>query len=589
MDQLADNEIRIIELLPGEEGAPIRCEARVELESGEMEYEALSYVWGNHLNQATIEVSGRSLQITKTLHTALSRLRLSDEPRSLWIDQLCINQDDLKEKAAQVQKMRSIYSNCTRCLIWLGEVDAALEMPDAVNAVSFLECLASTVGPSTDDYKQARSRLESMPTFLSAMQALRSISVQDCPWWHRVWTVQESILPSDKAFIWGPLQITWDTLVNASEAWVSGACDDWLDGEYWDVAIEAGGLGHFLAKIIWIRIAEGDNHDLFQSMIRWRSRKATDPLDNIYALTGLHTPGEFPRIEKCDYSLSVVRLYSEFTVDLINKFGLIVLGFDPRLEPEIATPGVPRWALDMKSWPNHTIFHWYIYWGYGYYHANDGLTTVPVEHNTEDNTLGLSGSLVDTVKLIGDGYYFTEEEGGQPPVSLLKSWLELYIRDLESSTRDTSSTYPPSISPSTTATAIRAFSKLVIGESIQNPPEWQFEREATDEDVDNVTKFIETGSEEFRDSSISGMARNQRFFVTENGMMGIGHLDTRPGDEVWVFSLGELPFVVRPKTQGGTLTEHFDFVGQCYVQGIMQGEMFKQDESKPPQRTIQIH
>ncbi|CAH0051187.1 unnamed protein product [Clonostachys solani] len=583
MDQLADNEIRIIELLPGEEGAPIRCKARAELESSEITYEALSYVWGNHLNQVTIEVSGRPLQITKTLHTALCRLRLSDETRSLWIDQLCINQDDLKEKAVQVQKMRSIYSNCTRCLVWLGEVDEAFEMPDAVNAVAFLECLASSSGPFTEDSKQTRLRLESMPTFLSAMKALRSISIQDCPWWHRVWTVQESILPSDKTFIWGPLQITWDTLSNATQAWISGSSESWLDYEYESIAAEVGDLGNFLARIVWIQIAQDGTDDLFKSMIRWRSRKATDPLDNIYALTGLHPPGEFPRIERCDYSLSVVRLYSEFTVDLINKFGLIILGFDPRLEPEIATPGLPRWALDMKSWPNHTIFHWYNYWGYDYYHANDGLTTVPVEHNTEDNTLGLSGSFLDTVKLIGDGYYFTEEEGGQPPVSLLKGWMELYTRDLESSKPDASS-----ISPSTISTALRTFSKLVIGEFIRNS-EWQVEREATDEDVDNVTKFIETGSEEFRDTSISGMARNQRFFVTEKGMMGIGHLDTKPGDEVWVFSLGEVPFLVRPKKQDETLAEHFDFVGQCYVQGIMQGEMFEGDEPKPPQRTIQIH
>jgi hypothetical protein len=584
MEHLADNEIRIIELLPGEEGAPIRCKSRVDLESREITYEALSYVWGNHLNQVTIEVSGRSLQITKTLHTALCRLRLSDESRSLWIDQLCINQDDLKEKAAQVQKMRSIYSNCTRCLVWLGEVEAPFEMPDAIRAFSFLEDIASSLGPATQDSQQARLRLGSKHTFLSAMKALRSISIHDCPWWHRVWTVQESILPSDRVFVWGPLQITWDTLVNASKAWIAGTFWDWLDGESWHVAVDEGDLGHFMARIIWIRIAKGGADDFFKSVIRWRNRKATDPLDNIYALTGLHPPGEFPRIENCDYSLSVVRLYSEFTVDLINKFGLIVLGFDPRLEPEIATPGLPRWALDMKSWPNHTIFHWFNYWGYRYYHANDGLTTFPLEHDTEDNTLSLSGSFVDTVKLIGDGYYFTEEEGGQPPVSLLRGWMDLYIRDLESSKLDTSS-----ISISTILTALRTFSKLIIGEFIRKKTEWQVEREATDEDLDKVIKFIETGSEEFRNISISGMARNQRFFVTEKGMMGIGHLDTKPGDEVWVFSLGEVPFVVRPKTPGETLTEHFDFVGQCYVQGIMQGEMFKGDEPKPPQRTIQIH
>lgn len=64
---------------------------------------------------------------------------------------------------------------------------------------------------------------------------------------------------------------------------------------------------------------------------------------------------------------------------------------------------------------------------------------------------------------------------------------------------------------------------------------------------------------------------NQIFFVTQGGMMGLGHLDTEPGDEVWVFDGGgKFPFVVKRQERGNEYD--YDFVGCCYVQGIKFGE-----------------
>lgn len=41
----------------------------------------------------------------------------------LWIDALCINQDDDAEKMLQIHRMRNVYRNATRTLIWLGMSD----------------------------------------------------------------------------------------------------------------------------------------------------------------------------------------------------------------------------------------------------------------------------------------------------------------------------------------------------------------------------------------------------------------------------------------------------------------------------------
>lgn len=47
--------------------------------------------------------------VTKNLHAALLRLRLEQEPRTLWVDAMCINQDDVAEKSFQVALMSDIY------------------------------------------------------------------------------------------------------------------------------------------------------------------------------------------------------------------------------------------------------------------------------------------------------------------------------------------------------------------------------------------------------------------------------------------------------------------------------------------------
>lgn len=52
----------------------------------------------------------------------MKELRLKPgKSRYLWIDAICINQDDIAEKNSQVAMMAEIYKKATRVNIWLGE------------------------------------------------------------------------------------------------------------------------------------------------------------------------------------------------------------------------------------------------------------------------------------------------------------------------------------------------------------------------------------------------------------------------------------------------------------------------------------
>lgn len=122
-----------------------------------------------------------------------------------------------------------------------------------------------------------------------------------------------------------------------------------------------------MAKVVWLEIAKSRSDSPLYLMIRWRWRHATDPRDKVYALMGLCDRGSMPVVEKCDYQVPASRVFSSLTVDLIqSEESLTPLIVDPRLEPETATPGIPRWAYDASRMTrfNRDWFHLYAYDSY---------------------------------------------------------------------------------------------------------------------------------------------------------------------------------------------------------------------------------
>lgn len=124
-EALAPGDIRIVQVQPGRRGSPIRCHLKTQnvQTSPNAGYTALSYFWGAKTNQSTIFLNGRSFSVTRNLHSALQHIRESKRGVSMWIDAICINQNDYQERGHQIAHMRSIYHRASRVMIWLGEAD----------------------------------------------------------------------------------------------------------------------------------------------------------------------------------------------------------------------------------------------------------------------------------------------------------------------------------------------------------------------------------------------------------------------------------------------------------------------------------
>lgn len=124
-NNLQTRELRII---PPKTNAKTPLEGVLEIHDIESppKYEALSWAWGTstekrgRISLMNASGQGNDLPISTILHNALKALRHQTESRTLWIDQICINQEDYVEREQQVQHMTEIYQTAEQVYVYLG-------------------------------------------------------------------------------------------------------------------------------------------------------------------------------------------------------------------------------------------------------------------------------------------------------------------------------------------------------------------------------------------------------------------------------------------------------------------------------------
>lgn len=122
----AEPSIRLLEL---HKQSLFSTEIKISLEEYQCDatlpaYDTLSYAWGHDQRSKTILCNGKSFSVGVVLWQALSQLSRgpSYEKRLLWIDRICSNQDDAKEKSQQVALMRDIFARSRKTIAWLGSL-----------------------------------------------------------------------------------------------------------------------------------------------------------------------------------------------------------------------------------------------------------------------------------------------------------------------------------------------------------------------------------------------------------------------------------------------------------------------------------
>ncbi|KAI5365632.1 hypothetical protein J4E82_011333 [Alternaria postmessia] len=121
-------DIRILKLLPGSFGDPLRCRSRIKRIESNPKYDALSYMWGDSSLTGSMFLDNKPFPVTRSLENALRHVRLRGSARYLWADAVCINQRDDEEKGNQIHLMKEVYSRASTVRVWI-DVELSLEDP----------------------------------------------------------------------------------------------------------------------------------------------------------------------------------------------------------------------------------------------------------------------------------------------------------------------------------------------------------------------------------------------------------------------------------------------------------------------------
>ena len=431
--------------------SPQICLGRLETVALESEpYTALSYVWGDPSDRVPFVLDNHHLPITRNLALALQALRLDDEPFVLWIDAICINQDDLKEKSEQVLRMKEIYASASLVIVWVGAAtpasDVAMDMFHVHHHAYHKNGLSDLTTRHTYHFHDEQSQelversqqfkhfveSEAIPSLLMIVQFLVSRD-----WWYRAWVLQEFCVGQEVYFAYGSkrlrLAIFDDTIKSSStlyDIWLAQFLDNpeqWLNTargrslKRFDQSKALMDVEHakkFLKQRLYHqhRLEQKKNRSLLDLIVTFYAKvppetqlRSTDPRDKVYSLLGIVSDAEQLRIVP-DYSKSVEEVYTEAAAKILSLGKLELL---QHVRPQ--NPNMPSWVPDWEQADRHIS-------PYGFRELDKPFSadaTMPAFQTHQvpghPNVLECHGCIVDSVSSFSD---FLADDTGQALLAL---------------------------------------------------------------------------------------------------------------------------------------------------------------------------
>lgn len=184
----AKTGIRLAQILPGSgnKGLSINLIDTFITGTNQVQYDALSYTWGDGQRSKSITCNGRRLAVTPTLLEALHRFRHPHNVVTLWIDQICICQERIRERNAQVQLMGKIFKTARKVIVWLGEdydeSRAGMQLAKQLLSISRYQPVSGLTPSDLESHglpKQGHRRWRALSAILRR------------PWFWRTWIVSE--------------------------------------------------------------------------------------------------------------------------------------------------------------------------------------------------------------------------------------------------------------------------------------------------------------------------------------------------------------------------------------------------------------
>ena len=365
--------------------------------------------------------NGETIHVTANLNDTLRMLSSGRLPRQryIWIDALCIDQDNISERNEQVKLMSKIFKAAESVIVWLGEEDEFCE-----DAFIVIERLAEIPEEYWHNFsytgfynpKEYFGNLGIQPlTFHNWLGFLGFILR---PWFKRTWVVQELALARSAVAVCGSRVVPWSKLSKALSFIKTTRWYHQLSTEKMrhikDIRHDQGIYGNFLRTrtkfdvtplyLDRTRLALQREDSRFSTTLpilidSHRDSQATDPRDKIYAFLGiankLRLPfnGEHNYIVP-DYERPVQQVFADAARSLVLSSGNLDLLSHVQDTTFTRTPKLPSWVPDytVSLQPYPLRFRGRCQWS-----AAGPLNWKPNIGLLEENLLEVQGFYIDTL------------------------------------------------------------------------------------------------------------------------------------------------------------------------------------------------
>jgi hypothetical protein len=594
----------------------VKCSLEHASLDSDLQYEALSYTWGDASDTRHLFIDGSQTAVTASLHSALLQFRNANprpgQRRTLWADAICINQKDATEKTVQVRLMADIYQRAQRVLVWLGPSTEGVEaflasLPKAHALVREVqESLRSEVGEEDIDASPSvqyigqqghrdevnRRRGESQRRLLR-FDWQPVLAIFHRPWFTRKWVIQEVALAREVVVCAGNAWFFFPSLGDIAEALlflpVSTPILMSLEPKIRTCLFNTFHMWRWHYKTA-IETSDLDQ-ELLDLVVQTRQFNCTDTRDHLYSLLGLLDPAvaDTPALRP-DYECSVSETFTRFAVwDLVERQRCTVLSI-----PHRAMEGMPSWAPNLSSLEmtnplgngRPALFSAGGTDTPGFALSQDGkvllcrakvidevaafterLADMPLPDGVPDippqrgvsrqarqATLRQSHWMKACEDLATKGDGMTDEKGQLVPERFEQFWRTMLC---EIHVHGPGHRADPSMG--------KLFAEYLQSTYaiFEERSDRQFYR-----DYFHLALMIEPALDTF-----SG---HRHFCTTVQGRLGQLPTRSRVGDKICVVRGAQVPFVIRPVE--GSSDYSYTLVGECYLHGVMDGEAVRTDK-----------
>ncbi|KAJ3534689.1 hypothetical protein NM208_g7438 [Fusarium decemcellulare] len=531
------NEVRFLELLPCLDST---TETRSRMYTASLDhhpprYVALSYTWGMPIMENPVFIDGFEVKVTSAQAQLLRVLRSrgEDSLAAIWMDAICIDHYNLKEKEYQIALMDRIFAGAQHVIVGLGEEISSDEQ--GIRVLSGLAALLS-------------HRLESKPSSvlfnsedLAAMMALFRGH-----WWHRAWMIQEIVLSSNAIMLIGSLSCNFNLIGQVMDAELE--LQKFFDSPGRSDLFLLRNHPEWLAakRLVQTRSQWAMTRGLPLPALLWRFRNSAclDPRDKVNSLLSICRKEDTHALSP-DYNKETHVFFREVSAHIMSAYNCLDI---LSLRCAWTKDSLPAsWALELQHLSETMplilgIFEWprqpEIYTACG---THGYWASIPSDYRS-GSTLHVKGQCFDTVRRVLN-------RGCAPLKRICRR-----ISSIEDQT------------------VYAAESQIEIRWRTLFADQWPV-GQRLGKNTSRGAPIPTCPQDESRLLEQPGVRKYTPFlqgrstFLTTGGYLGLGPQGARPGDEVAVLAGGAVLYILRKQGSAHVL------IGDCYVHDCMDGEV----------------